>query len=104
MNSFWGTIYDAVKDRRYGMLFFCTFFGLIGLFLLTLIAGTITEVNVLQDHFLEIMMGMAAFVLGLGWHWVRRAKKQRRERLRFAALSRDELDKARSKLTRRRSK
>jgi len=78
MNSFWGNLYDTFKDRRYGVLFLASLVAL-----------------VLSPIWLP-MMGL--YVLGRGWSAFCLARANRRNKLRYSPLSRDELRVARSKL------
>jgi len=78
MNSFWGNLYDTYKDRRYGILFLASFGGLV------------------LSPILLPMMGL--YVLGRGWSAFCLARDNRRNKLRYSPLSRDELRVARSKL------
>ena len=78
MNSFWGNLYDHFKDRRYAALFLIALGGL-----------------VLSPIWLPFM---GLYVLGRGWSALRLAQANRRNKLRYSPLSRDELRVARSKL------
>lgn len=78
MNPYWNTLYDGFKDRRYAALF-----------LIALGALAVSPV-------LLPVMGM--YVLGRGWSAFRLARANRRNKLRYSLLSRDELRVARSKL------
>ncbi|MGA3142325.1 MAG: hypothetical protein ABSF10_04690 [Verrucomicrobiota bacterium] len=78
MNSFWGNRYDTFKDRRYAALF------LIAL-------GALALLPILLP-----VMGL--YVLARGWSAFCLARANRRNKLRYSPLSRDELHKARSKL------
>ena len=98
MNSFWNNLYDSAKDRRYGMIFFVAVAGLFGLFLLGGFIYGITSANNLREYFLWALPGIGIFAVILSWRFIRRERKPREERLKYAELSRDELAKARSKL------
>ena len=78
MNSFWGNLYDTFKDRRYGVLFLASLAAL-----------------VLSPVLLPVMR---LYVLARGWSVFCLARANRRNKLRYSPLSRDELRKARSKL------
>jgi len=99
--NFWQEIYDAGKDRRYGMLFFGTFLAFLVLFFLGLLFCAVTGANSLTDCVYPALAGMGVFVLVAMWRLVRQVRKQRRERLKSEKLSCDELAKARSKLRNR---
>ena len=100
MNPFWDNIYDDAKDRRYGALFFTT---LLGCFLSLLIGALVAAIK--QSDFLD-EYGQVLLLVGgipallLIWSVIKwgRARKWRQEHLKYSALSRDELAKARSKL------
>lgn len=100
MNSFWERIYDAVKDRNYGMLFFGTFLGMIIAFFLIGLLVAITGVNGVQTYLMPVLGGMAFFAVIAMAVTIRRARRQRAKRRKFMELSRDEIQKARSKLMR----
>jgi hypothetical protein len=96
--SFWNNVYDDTKDRRYGTLFFITFFCIIGLVLLGLFLGIQFCASVPPE---VVYAGVAVAVLVLaliGWRWACIERKYQRDKLKYSALSRDELAKARSKL------
>ena len=78
MSSFCGNLYDHFKDRRYAALF------LIAL-------GALVLLPILLP-----VMGL--YVLARGWSAFRLARTNRRNKLRYSPLSRDELRVARSKL------
>jgi hypothetical protein len=78
MNSFWGNLYDTFKDRRYGVLF-----------LVSLGALVLSPI---------LLPFMGLYVLARGWSAFRLAQANRRNKLRYSPLSRDELRVARSKL------
>jgi len=102
MNSFWANVYDAVKDRRYGMLFFCTFFAVLALVVMSVITEQAIQANGWEDawktYVMPSLIGIGVIAVGISWQMARKARKRRRQRLEWAALSRDEMDKARSKL------
>lgn len=98
MHPFWSNIYDDVKDRRYGTLFFATL--LISLGLVSIIGAL--SVNLDAEAFKEFCLclgpGLSLLIAALVWRWIRAARRNRGERLKHCNLSRDELAKARSKL------
>lgn len=96
--NFWQEIYDAAKDRRYGMLFFGTFLVMLFLLLIGLGICGMTGVNSLDDCVYPLLIGMGVFVLVTTWRLVRHVRRRRRERMKSEQLSCDELAKARSKL------
>ena len=102
VNSFWSRLYDNFKDRRYGILFFGTLALVFGF----LIVGVFI-CEAAQAYELEKYLTAAAVGAGLLFMvWVGRGIVQMRvrkyERLRFPPLSRDEMQKARSKLVKKR--
>ena len=98
MNSFFENLYDSVKDRRYGMLFFTTFLGFLVLVVFGTMIFAIAGANGWGDFILPALPGIGIFIVVLGWRLIRRTRKRRRERLQYPPMSRDELRKARSKL------
>jgi hypothetical protein len=98
MKSFWEESYDSAKDRRYGMLFFATLLVLFGAIILGAAIYGIMGADIFREFVLPTLPGVAIFLFALGWWCIRRMRKRRQERLKYAALSRDELAKARSKL------
>jgi len=78
MSPFWNNLYDSFKDRRYAALF------LFGIFAIAL-----------SPILLPVM---ALYGLSRGVSAFRRARAYRRNKWKYAALSRDELRVARSKL------
>jgi hypothetical protein len=100
MDPFWENAYDGDKDRRYGAL---AFTALIGCFLSVAVAAAIAAISGSRysDDFLVVMLVVVAFftlVLCLSiTRWIR-GRKDRKARLKYSSLSRDELAKARSKL------
>jgi hypothetical protein len=78
MSSFRSNLYDHFKDRRYAALFLIALFGLVLLPILLPVMGL--------------------YFLGRGWSAFCLAREDRRNKLRYSPLSRDELRVARSKL------
>ncbi len=112
MNSIWANLYDKAKDRRYGILFFFSLFGFFGLFLVGVLVykilggidfGLLDSQNHLdlQNHFLELVPGLVILMAACAWRGLRRAKTQGGGKFRREELSRDEINKARSKLMNR---
>lgn len=99
--NFWQEIYDAAKDRRYGMLFFGTFLATLILFFLGMLFCAITGARALDDGVYPALAGIGIFILAATSRLVRHVRKQRRERMKSEKLSCDELAKARSKLKNR---
>jgi len=96
--SFWTNIYDDAKDRRYGRLFFVTFFSIIGLVLFGLYLGVQFRASI-PPEVIYAGVAVALLILALiGWRWTCIERKYQKDKLKFSALSRDELFKARSKL------
>ncbi len=90
--------YNADKDRRYGMLFLGTLFGFVGAVGLGGLIYAIIGADNFRNYIVPALPGVAMLLAAFIWRFVRREWKQRRERLKNAVLSRDELSKARSKL------
>jgi len=95
MNPFRSLCYDQFKDRRYGTLFFGTLLGLPGIFAASWL---FLEWIGWQNYIQPFLLSGCILTFVLGWRLIRRARKNQRERSKFAALSRDEVRVARSKL------
>jgi uncharacterized membrane protein len=78
MSSFRSNLYDTFKDRRYGVLFLVSL-------------GALMLLPILLPF-------MGLYVLARGWSAFCVARANRRNKLRYSPLSRDELRVARSKL------
>jgi hypothetical protein len=78
MSSFRSNLYDHFKDRRYAALFLIALGGLV------------------LSPILLPFIGL--HVLARGWSAIRLAQANRRNKLRYSPLSRDELRVVRSKL------
>jgi hypothetical protein len=103
MNPFWGNVWDYVKDRRYAMIFFGTLLALVGLLIAGLILCQVFSAYHLEDYLENVLPGLSVLFLLWLWRQVRRVQARRRERkkgYKISPLSRDELNKARSKLIR----
>lgn len=97
MYPFWSNIYDDVKDRRYGALFFSTLLALfVSLGVLALIGALTNGVGLVPALFLFVIICAVALVCSVSS--CIRAWKHRDGSLNSSALSRDELAKARLKL------
>jgi hypothetical protein len=84
MSSLRSNLYDTFKDRRYAALF-----------LIALGALVLSPI---------LLPAMGLYVLAQGWSALRLAQANRRNKLRYSPLSRDELRVARSKLLNNRSR
>jgi hypothetical protein len=94
MNSFWGNRYDSFKDRRYGGLFVSTVLAFIALLVLGAAIGLFNQ----QIYFPYLLPGIGLLTAAWIWRGLHRARAERKKRLQYSPLSRDELHKARSKL------
>jgi hypothetical protein len=109
MNSIWDKVYDPVKDRRYGMLFFISLVALFCVFILGRLAWAIwtdlaPETSELQIWLLLTLLGISVFTSALICRELRsrRDRCDRKEMFERQELSRDEIIKARSKLVKAR--
>jgi hypothetical protein len=99
MYPFWSNIYDDYKDRRYAALFFASLLT----FLVSLgLGAAFAAVATLYFNVVFPIVALIAFIsvmslVWMVWNWIRGWKRYE-ERLKYPALSRDELAKARSKL------
>jgi hypothetical protein len=99
MNYFWGNLFELFNERRYAPFFVGVLAALFG----TAIAGALLYQMVcayeLRGYLIAILPGAGLIWLaciGLG---IRRLRARRSNRYKTSPLSRDELAKARSKLT-----
>ena len=102
MNFIWDNLYDRYKDRRYGVLFVFTMLALVGLpmaatFMVSGIDEALRAFD-LEDYFLDALPGLGLLAVAWGILLFQRAQARKRDKLRRAPLSRDELRVARSKL------
>ena len=100
MNPFWSHLYDRVKDRRYGSLFFFTLLGLLGLLVLF---GWLLQSS-LRDSLLNALPITAVFVMVWFIVTLWRALTHRYGDSKYPRLSSDEVAKARSKLLKNRNR
>lgn len=100
MNYFWGNVFEYFKDRRYAAVFFGTLAALVG----TLIVGSILYSVVcayeLQDYIVYSLPGVAIVLFTWIGSGIAKARARARDRYKISPMSRDELNKARSKLVR----
>ena len=98
MNFFWANMLDYFRDRRFGVVFFGTLMALSGLLAAGYIITQIVIAYGLQAYLIYTWPAIGtAFLVWLG-RVFRRNQARRRDRYKSAPLSRDELNKARSKL------
>lgn len=95
MSPFWGSLFDALRGRgRNAALFIAAFLLLLGFLLVT--------AQIPREVYTEYVLPALPFVVLLLLPWCirswRQAGARRRERVAQGRLSRDELNKARSKL------
>lgn len=102
MDYFWGNMFEYFKDRRYAAVFFGTLMALGGLFVAVVIGVQIFSAYNLQNYLDYIVPGTSAIFALLFTVWIirfrRRMLARRKERYKISPMSRDELNKARSKL------
>jgi hypothetical protein len=98
MNSFWSNLYDGLKDRRYAGLFLTSLAAFFGLLALAAVVFMIICASDLPEHYPYALPGVGLVAAAWTWRVMRRARADRRERLPYSPLSRDELRVARSKL------
>lgn len=102
MNYFWCNVLDYLKDRRFGSVFFATLLALSGVAAIIFVLFQLVVAAGLQEYLVYAppLFGLACFVwLGRS---IARARARRRDRYKSSPLSRDDLNKARSKLLRTR--
>lgn len=77
MNSFWDSLYDKFKDRRYGALFFFTVLALAGLPIVAIIIDAVLREFNLEDYFLDALPGIGLLALAWGFLTFRRSQARR---------------------------
>jgi hypothetical protein len=103
MHSFWTSLYDKARDRRYGALFLSAIPAFLGLLVLgVMLERALRELDP-EECFLQALPGLALLALAWVLSKFRRAQTRRRASPRHTPLSRDELRVARSKLVKGRS-
>ena len=98
MKSFWQESYDGDKDRRYGLLFFAALLASPLAVALGALVYAIAGADTFPKFILPALPGIGFLLTALIWRAVRRARRNRSIRLKYASLSREEMLKARSKL------
>lgn len=98
MKPIWEEFYDSTKDRRYGLLFFSALLMFLGVAALGGMTYAIAGADTFGEAVHSMLPAVGIFLVVLNWQLISRARRRREEKLKFDALSRDELAKARSKL------
>lgn len=102
MNYFWGNVFEYFKERRYAAVFFGTLTALGAALVAGAVLYHIADGFDLLQYWPNLLAAFAVWFLFLTWRALRRNRAERRNRYEISPLSRDELDKARSKLMRQR--
>jgi hypothetical protein len=98
MDFFWSNVFEYFKDRRVAAVFFGTLLALGGLLIAGFIAAQVICAYELQRYAVYAVPVMAfAFLVQLS-RTIARARARRRDRYKISPMSRDEMNKARSKL------
>jgi hypothetical protein len=87
--------FNFFNDRRFVPVFFVT----IVILIVTIMLADRSSHEFQKEDLVYAGLGIGAVVLGLVWREVRWRRNQRRNRYKSSPLSRDELRKARSKLS-----
>jgi cation transport ATPase len=98
MNHFWGNVFDCVKERRLAALFFGTLLAMGGLLIVGAILYQIVCAHDLQEYLVYFLPGAVLVLLVWTGRGIARTRARRQARYNTSPLSRDERDKARSKL------
>lgn len=98
MNYFWANMVEYVRDRRFGAVFFGTLMALSGLLAAGYIVYQVIVGYGLQGYLIYTWPAIAMTFLVWFGRVFRRNQARRRDRYKSTPLSRDELNKARSKL------
>jgi membrane protein implicated in regulation of membrane protease activity len=93
VNFFWGQVFEFVRERRNAMIFY----GTLVVFLPVL--GGIAESYGGLQYWPYALPGLGLLLLALVWTGLRQRRTRRLNRYKSSPLSRDEMIKARSKLT-----
>lgn len=96
MDSFWDNLIGHFKTKS-AWVFMPALLVFIGVILI----GSSIHVQVPPEDFIYALIGAGVLALGLVWRGIRRARARRGNRFRREELSRDEMNKARSKLVHR---
>ena len=98
MNFFWSNVFDYFKDRRFAAVFFGTLMVLTGLLAAGFLMYQFVLAYQLQGYLVYTWPVFSfAFLVWFG-RVFKRARDRRHDRYKSSPLSRDELNKARSKL------
>ncbi len=95
MSFFWDNVFEYVKERRRGAIFFCS----LGLIIVGLLLGSAFANAGQVEMMLAAGTGLTLMFILL--NGLRRLRAWRLNRYKSSPLSRDELIKARSKLMKR---
>jgi hypothetical protein len=96
MDSFWDNLIGHFKTKS-AWVFMPALLLVIGF----IIVGSCIPDQVPPEYFIYALTGAGVLALALVWRGIRRARAQRRNKFRREELSRDEMNKARSKLVHR---
>jgi|SRR5215471_8311070 len=98
MNDLWGGVFEYFKERRYAAVFFGTLLAVVGALLAGLILRRVTAGCDLKECAVYAVPGALLLLLACVSWAVPRVRVRRRGRPEISQMSRDELQKARSKL------
>jgi cobalamin biosynthesis protein CobD/CbiB len=95
VNFFWGQVFEFVRERRNAMIFY----GTLAVFVAVPVLGGIAESYDGLKYWPYALPGLGLWLLALVWTGLRQRRTRRLNRYKSSPLSRDEMIKARSKLT-----
>lgn len=98
MNYFWGNIFDYFKERRAAGTFYGALVALALLFVFCFVSYQLLCALKLEGYLAYLPALLVLFLSVQIVRTVARIRALRKNRYRFSPLSRDELNKARSKL------
>lgn len=98
MDFFWNNVFEYFKDRRLGAVFFRTLAILFGLLIVSCILFQVADGYDLLKYWPFMLVVGVLMLAVFVWRCVRRWKAWQANRYKSSPLSRDELNKARSKL------
>jgi hypothetical protein len=99
MNFIWGNVFEFFKERWRASIFFAGFAGVFGVMILGGLFYQAVVFYNLQPYWPYAATAAGLWILLCIWRAVRKARQRRLDRYKIKPLSRDEITKARSKLT-----
>jgi predicted acyltransferase len=99
MDFFWSNFFEPAKERRNGNVFLITFGVMLLGFVPAIIVYEIGQWLGLWEHLPVILAGLGLILLACCYRLIRQRRARTLNRYKSSPLSRDEIIKARSKLS-----